>query len=104
MRFVLASFALVMAGCAVTPPAGPNEAVAAAPAAAAATQTAQADPDPSKKVCRRMLQTGSNYPKRVCSTAAEWAEFDRQGREGAARVDEQRRAGAPGTYGERPQP
>ena len=103
MKFVLASVALVMAGCAATPPAAPDEATSA-PAAAAAGQRAQASADPSKKVCRRMMQTGSLQPQRVCSTAEEWAEFDRRSKEGAERVDEQRRASGLGTDGERPRP
>jgi len=103
MRFVLASAALVMAGCTSTPPAAPNES-AAAPAAAAATQTAQASADPSKKVCRRMMQTGSLQPTRVCSTPEQWAEFDKRSKEGAERFDEQRRASGLGTDGERPRP
>jgi hypothetical protein len=99
MRLLLALAALAMVGCAAAP--APTS---AAPAAVAGTQTAQASADPSKKVCRRMMQTGSLQPKRVCSTPEEWAEFDRRSKEGSERVDEQRRASGLGTDGERPRP
>src|SRR5690242_10718921 len=102
MRFVLASAALFIAGCAATPPAASTDPVAAKPAAAAAASPQMAKADEPKKVCRRMMETGSLQPKRVCSTPEEWAEFDRRNKDNSDRIDDQRRAGNTGTNGERP--
>ena len=101
MRCVLAFAALVLMGCAATPPATTGaDAKPAAAAPAAATQTAKAG-EP-KKVCRRMTQTGSLQPQRICSTPEEWAAFDKRAKENSDEIDQQRRAGAQGTNGERP--
>jgi hypothetical protein len=93
VKLVLASAALALAGCVAAPPPTTSAPQAAAPAAAPGAQTAQAKDEQPKKICRRMNQTGSLQPQRVCSTAEEWAEFDRLGREGVDRMNELRRSG-----------
>ncbi len=45
--------------------------------------------DPNKKVCREEGETGSRFTKRVCRTAAEWAQTDADN--GAAATDAMRR-------------
>jgi hypothetical protein len=49
--------------------------------------------DNSDKICKRMPVMGSNFPKTVCSTAEEWAEFDRETRESVDAFDKDRRQG-----------
>ena len=53
----------------------------------------EASVDPNKKICRRMMQTGSLQPQRICSTPAEWAEYDRRASEGVDRMNALRRSG-----------
>jgi hypothetical protein len=47
-------------------------AVATEPAPQPATQSAATAGVPEKKVCRRIVVTGSITPKRICHTQAEW--------------------------------
>jgi hypothetical protein len=49
------------------------------------------------KICKTMTQTGSNFPQKVCSTQAEWDEFDKQARRSAEDFDAVRRSGITGT-------
>jgi hypothetical protein len=35
----------------------------------------------SKKICRQLKVIGTNYPRRQCLTAAEWGEYEKEGRE-----------------------
>ena len=56
-------------------------------------QVAAASKDPGK-ICKRMPVTGSNMPQRVCSTADEWAAYDKANRAAAEVFDEDRRQNA----------
>lgn len=56
-------------------------------------QQAAASKDPGK-ICKSMKVTGSNMPQRVCSTADEWAAYDKANRAAAEVFDEDRRANA----------
>lgn len=44
-------------------------------------------------ICKNMPVMGSNFPQRVCSTQAEWDQFDEETRQSVDSFDEQRRAG-----------
>ena len=57
--------------------ATPDRVVATA-AAAPAAAPANAD---SKKTCKQMKVMGSNFPRRQCMTAEEWAQYNKQGEE-----------------------
>lgn len=46
-----------------------------------------------EQICKNMPVMGSNFPKKVCSTQAEWDEFDAQMRQSANDFDNQRRTG-----------
>jgi len=53
--------------------------IAAAQASdSATTEQADAKPEKEKKVCRRVIDTGSVMPKRVCVTASQAAAQERQ--------------------------
>ena len=74
IRFMIAGSVILLSACAggqAVPPAGE-----------------QAAPAGDGQICRRITPTGSNMAKSECATAAEWAEFDRESREG---VDEMTR-------------
>jgi hypothetical protein len=45
------------------------------------------------KICKNMTVMGSNFPERVCSTEAEWDQFDKANRQSAEDFDAQRRSG-----------
>jgi hypothetical protein len=47
----------------------------------------------SGKICKRVPVMGSNFPTTVCSTAEEWAQFDRQTRESVDAYDKDRKQG-----------
>lgn len=59
----------------------------------AGTSGAAASADNSDKICKRMAVMGSNFPKTVCSTAEEWAAFDKTTRESVDAYDKDRKAG-----------
>jgi hypothetical protein len=66
-------------------------ACAGGPETAAATGSgATATPDGEKKICRRMTPVGSNMSKNVCATAAEWAIFDKEGRDDVDELNRRR--------------
>jgi hypothetical protein len=44
-----------------------------------------------------MTQTGSNFPQKVCSTQAEWDEFDKLAEQAAEDFDAGRRSGVTGS-------
>jgi hypothetical protein len=44
-------------------------------------------------ICKNMPVMGSNIPQKVCSTPAEWDEFDRQARESVDVFDKDRKQG-----------
>ncbi len=73
----VAASAIGLAGCATTP-AADNPITTA---------------DNSSKICKRMPVMGSNFPKTVCSTAEEWAEFERETRESVDAYDKDRKPG-----------
>ena len=56
----------------------PERVPAAAPVAPAAAPSAEAD---SKKTCKQMKVMGSNFPRRQCMTAAEWAAYEQEGKQ-----------------------
>jgi hypothetical protein len=57
---------------------------------------APAKPEKEKKICRRIDDTGSIVPKRVCHTQSEWAVIDAQNEKGAGEAFNQMRPnGAP---------
>ena len=60
-------------------PAAPKTATTAAAKAAAAPASGKAlvKEAGDKQVCRRQTEIGTNFPKRVCKTAAEWAAIDK---------------------------
>lgn len=52
---------------------------------AAAQDTSAPPPKPEKKICRRIIPTGSIMARSVCHTKAEWADIaarEKQGAEG----------------------
>jgi len=54
------------------------------------TETSSADAAARQdQVCRTVKPTGSRLPKKVCATAATWAEVDAHGREGAKQFQQQ---------------
>ena len=79
--------AALLAGCATTAPSAPAPApktVSAPKAVTPAPVSGKAlvkDSD-SKQVCRRQKEIGTNFPTRVCKTAAEWAAYDKANLEG----------------------
>ena len=85
------AFAAACATPAPTAPAAVQAAAApaAAPAAPAAPKAVAAKGE--KKTCKRTTAIGSNVPKSVCRTEAEWAAMDKQGREDVEEFDRARR-------------
>jgi hypothetical protein len=63
---------------AAAPKTAPAAKTAAAPAAGKALVKEAGD----KRVCRRQTEIGSNFPKRVCKSATEWAAYDKANLEG----------------------
>jgi hypothetical protein len=92
----LASIGLLSSACttADAPSAAtrPVAAAAAKPAAAQAPATKVAKTEnPADTVCRRMNLTGSTIPQRICHTRDEWAQFDRNAKEGSDQLAAERR-------------
>ncbi|GAA0654803.1 hypothetical protein [Brevundimonas lenta] len=69
-----------------------------------ATGTRNGEEDPNRMVCRRSAATvGSNRPRRVCATAAQWEEARQETREALRRDSQgQNLGGASTTGGEGP--
>ena len=58
-----------------------------------AQQTPPETPHADKKVCRQIAVRGSMFTKRICHSAAEWAEIDnRNDRDGRDTLDRTRHA------------
>lgn len=57
------------------------------PTAVAAAETGE------KKICKTMPVMGSNFPKRVCSTATEWEKFDKETHQSVEDFDRDRKSG-----------
>ena len=58
------------------------------------TELASADGSASGElICKRMPVMGSNFPKKVCSTAEEWEAFDTKTHESVDSFDSDRREG-----------
>lgn len=94
MRHVAVALAGVMAlsGCATL----------LTPSGSAATRWAKLEksraeaakgPNGERKICKTMMQMGSNFPQKVCSTQAEWDQFNEEARKSADEFDAGRRAG-----------
>ncbi|HKX91302.1 MAG TPA: hypothetical protein VJM15_02605 [Sphingomicrobium sp.] len=76
---------LVAAGLIVASPAVSQTTPSAAP-----TQGAAKQDDPNKKICEIVEETGSRLDrKRVCHTAAQWAEIRAQTQANLQRVQQQ---------------
>ncbi len=91
MRIVFGVMIAVIVGACATP----NLASSSAPAnetAKVGVQLASTEAG-EKKICRSMPVMGSNFPKRVCSTQAEWEAFDERSRESVDAYDKDRKAG-----------
>ena len=74
--------------------AAPHAAGASEPTA---TSTAQPDGETVKLVCRRDPVLGSRLPgPRVCKTAEQWKQNDREAQDAVRRVQENRRSMDPG--------
>lgn len=56
------------------------------------TELAAADSG-EKKICKSMPVMGSNFPKRVCSTQAEWDRFNEETYKSVEDFDRDRRSG-----------
>ena len=54
------------------------------------TAEASATPPAEKKICRTALRTGSNMPRRICHSRAEWAAIDAQNGDATERSLNQR--------------
>jgi hypothetical protein len=100
VRFVVFALGLTMSAapmltaCTTAAETAPRTATQAAPAQVAASGPAAAPKDASEeKICKRMVVMGSNFPKRVCSTAAEWAAMDAATRTSVDAFDKDRRQG-----------
>lgn len=94
MRHVAMAFAGVMAlsGCVTL----------LTPSGSAATRWAKLEksraeaasgPSGERKICKTMMQMGSNFPQKVCSTQAEWDQYNEEARKSADEFDAGRRAG-----------
>jgi len=99
--FVLAACSSAPSPTTTAPPA-PVAKVAAAPAAKTAasppagpTQVA----DDGKLICKRITVTGSNYPKKFCSTQAEWDAQAKASLEQSERIEASRNAADASTVG-----
>lgn len=74
---VIAVLGVVMlGGCATL--LTPSGSAAARWAALDKSRAAEAAGVQEEQICKRMSVIGSNLPQKVCSTKAEWDEFDRQ--------------------------
>ncbi len=93
MRLVaIAIFGVVMlGGCAGL--LTPSGTAATRWAALEKSRAAKATGVQEEKTCRTMSVMGSNFPQKVCSTKAEWQQFDEQQRAAADEIDRQRRTG-----------
>ena len=99
VSMVLAGF--LLGGCAgfLTPSGG----AATRWAALEKSRAAKASGVEESQICKTMSVMGSNFPQRVCSTQAEWDQFDAEQRQVADEFDRQRRAGNTGGMFEREQ-
>lgn len=93
MRLVgIAIFGIAMSGgCASL--LTPSGTAATRWAALEQARAAKAEGAQEEKICKNMSVMGSNFPKKVCSTKAEWDQFDEQQRAAADEIDRQRRTG-----------
>lgn len=57
------------------------------------SRAAAASGSTERKICKDMVVMGSHFPKKVCSTAAEWDAFNEETRKSADEFDAGRRAG-----------
>jgi hypothetical protein len=81
MRIPFASLVAVCLAAACATPAKPD------PTAMAAADTGE------KKICKSMPVMGSNFPKRVCSTAEEWKKFEEETYKSVEAFDRDRKTG-----------
>jgi len=78
----LSAAALILAGVSMPPSALAAQAPAESSAQPAKPQNPAATDDPARIICEKVEQIGTRIgSKRVCMTAAEWAEQRRQNRE-----------------------
>ncbi|MDP3737614.1 MAG: hypothetical protein Q8R02_09505 [Hyphomonadaceae bacterium] len=88
------SAALMLPACTTAAETAPRTTTQTAPAQVAASGPAVALQDASeKKICKRMAVMGSNFPKTVCSTAAEWAAMNAAAHESVDAYDKDRKQG-----------
>jgi hypothetical protein len=83
MRYIVFIAAIALCSACVTP--GAENAAGARPAQLAST-------DGEQKICKNVPVTGSNMPRRVCSTRAEWDAYAKKGREGVEQFDNDMRS------------
>ena len=103
MRYVVfaAGFALteslLLCACTTASETVPRAAIQASSAPESAPVSGPAiaakDGTSEKKICKRMPVMGSNFPKTVCSTAAEWAAMDEATRASVDAYDKDRKQG-----------
>ncbi len=93
MRLIAAALAgvLFLGGCASL--LTPSGTAATRWAALEKSRAAKAAGSEQAKICKNMTVMGSNFPKKVCSTAEEWDAFNAKQLETADEFDRQRRAG-----------
>ena len=88
------SAALMLTACTTAAETAPRTATRAAPVQVAASGPAAAPQDASEeKICKRMTVMGSNFPKKVCSTAAEWEAMNAATRASVDAYDKDRKQG-----------
>ena len=106
-RFTLALAAAALLAACSTTSSDEVAAVEAKPAAVpTATATAALEPapvatadatettDPDKQICKRTKVTGSNFKRKVCGTAADWARMEAESRKATEQIQ---RVKGPGT-------
>ncbi len=94
MRYVAVGLAgiFMLTGCAgLLTPSGSAKARWAALETSRAAEAAGASG--GERICKNMSVIGSNFPKKICSTAEEWKAFDEQQQQTADDFDRARRAG-----------
>ena len=88
MRFATVAIAgamIMLCGCSSLP--------ASTSVAGAGAAQQLADASGEEKICKNMRVMGSNMPKRVCSTQAEWDAFDKETRASVDAYDNDRKQG-----------
>ena len=90
MLLAAAGVAILGACASLVTPAG---SAATRWAALEKSRAAKAASGNADKICKNMTVMGSNFPQRVCSTQAEWDQFNEQTRQSAEEFDAGRRAG-----------